>query len=292
MRARKAVIPAAGLGTRFLPATKAQPKEMLPLVDKPAIQYVVEEAVRAGLDDILMVTGRGKRALEDHFDQAVELERQLAATGKEDLLAAVQAVTQLALVHYVRQGKPLGLGHAVGCARYHVGDEPFAVLLGDDLLGEEERLLSQMVDVCDETGRSVIAVMEFGDEELSKYGVVAAEPDPDNEGVYRVTDLVEKPGKANAPSNLCIIGRYVLTPDIFDHIAGTKPGRGGEIQLTDAMRAQAREEPIRAIKFDGKRYDVGAKQDYLQATVELAAGREDLGPEFRDFLREFVARLP
>nr|WP_240606296.1 UTP--glucose-1-phosphate uridylyltransferase GalU [Euzebya rosea] len=291
MRARKAVIPAAGLGTRFLPATKAQPKEMLPLVDKPAIQYVVEEAVRAGLDDILMVTGRGKRALEDHFDQAVELERQLAATGKEDLLAAVQAVTQLALVHYVRQGKPLGLGHAVGCARYHVGDEPFAVLLGDDLLGEEERLLSQMVDVCDETGRSVIAVMEFGDEELSKYGVVAAEPDPDNEGVYRVTDLVEKPGKANAPSNLCIIGRYVLTPDIFDHIGATKPGRGGEIQLTDAMRAQAQDEPIRAIKFDGIRYDVGAKPDYLRATVELAAKREDLGPEFIGFLREFLAGL-
>lgn len=291
MRARKAVIPAAGLGTRFLPATKAQPKEMLPLVDKPAIQYVVEEAVRAGLDDILMVTGRGKRALEDHFDQAVELERQLAATGKEGLLAAVQAVTSLALVHYVRQGKPLGLGHAVGCARHHVGDEPFAVLLGDDLLGEDERLLGQMVDVSNETGRSVIAVMEFGDEELSRYGVVAAEPDPDMEGVYKVTDLVEKPGKANAPSNLCIIGRYVLTPDIFDHIASTKPGRGGEIQLTDAMRAQAREEPIRAIKFDGVRYDVGAKPDYLRATVELAALREDLGPEFRDFLREFVARM-
>lgn len=292
MRARKAVIPAAGLGTRFLPATKAQPKEMLPLVDKPAIQYVVEEAVRAGLDDILLVTGRGKRALEDHFDQAVELERQLAATGKEGLLAAVQAVTNLALVHYVRQGQPLGLGHAVGCARHHVGDEPFAVLLGDDLIGEEERLLQQMVEVCDDSARTVIAVMEFGDEDLSRYGVVAAEPDPDRENVYRVTDLVEKPGKANAPSNLCIIGRYVLTPDIFDHIAGTKPGRGGEIQLTDAMRAQAREEPIRAIKFDGKRYDVGAKQDYLQATVELAAAREDLGPEFREFLREFVARLP
>ncbi len=292
MRARKAVIPAAGLGTRFLPATKAQPKEMLPLVDKPAIQYVVEEAVRAGLDDILLVTGRGKRALEDHFDQAVELERQLAATGKEGLLAAVQAVTNLALVHYVRQGQPLGLGHAVGCARHHVGDEPFAVLLGDDLIGEEERLLQQMVDVCDSSARTVIAVMEFPDEDLSRYGVVAAEPDPDQEGVYQVTDLVEKPGKANAPSNLCIIGRYVLTPDIFDHIAATKPGRGGEIQLTDAMRAQAREEPIRAIKFEGKRFDVGAKQDYLQATVELAAAREDLGPEFREFLREFVARLP
>ncbi len=291
MRPRKAVIPAAGLGTRFLPATKAQPKEMLPLVDKPAIQYVVEEAVRAGLDDILMVTGRGKRALEDHFDHAVELERQLAATGKEDLLAAVQAVTNLALVHYVRQGKPLGLGHAIGCARHHVGDEPFAVLLGDDLIGEDERLLQRMVDVCAETGRSVIAVMEFGDEDLSRYGVVAAEPDPDHPDVYRVTDLVEKPGKANAPSNLCIIGRYVLTPDIFDHIEQTKPGRGGEIQLTDAMRAQARDEPIRAIKFTGTRYDVGQKGDYLKATVQVAAKRHDLGPEFIEFLRSFVAGL-
>ncbi|MGI9016564.1 MAG: UTP--glucose-1-phosphate uridylyltransferase GalU [Euzebya sp.] len=291
MRARKAVIPAAGLGTRFLPATKAQPKEMLPLVDKPAIQYVVEEAVRAGLDDILLVTGRGKRALEDHFDHAVELERQLAATGKEDLLAAVQAVTNLALIHYVRQGRPLGLGHAIGCARHHVGNESFAVLLGDDLIGEDERLLQRMVEVSEESARTVIAVMEFGDEDLSRYGVVAAEPDPDREGVYRVTDLVEKPGKANAPSNLCIIGRYVLTPDIFDHIGQTKPGRGGEIQLTDAMRVQAREEPIRAIKFEGIRYDVGQKIDYLQATVKLAAARDDLGPEFRQFLKSFVAGL-
>jgi UTP--glucose-1-phosphate uridylyltransferase len=291
VRARKAVIPAAGLGTRFLPATKAQPKEMLPVVDKPAIQYVVEEAVKAGLDDILLVTGRGKRALEDHFDHAVELERQLAAAGKEDLLAAVRAVSHLAVVHYIRQGQPLGLGHAVGCAKHHVGDEPFAVLLGDDLIGEHERLLGQMVDLCDATGRTVVAVMEFGDEDLSKYGVIDAEPDPENPGAYLVRDLVEKPGKANAPSNLCIIGRYVLTPDIFDHISGTKPGRGGEIQLTDAMRTQCHEEPIRAVKFEGVRYDVGAKQDYLRATVELAAQRPDLGPRFREFLREFTKGL-
>jgi UTP--glucose-1-phosphate uridylyltransferase len=291
VRARKAVIPAAGLGTRFLPATKAQPKEMLPLVDKPAIQYVVEEAVRAGLEDVLMVTGRGKRSLEDHFDHAVELERQLAATGREDLLAAVQAVSNLARIHYVRQGRALGLGHAIGCARHHVGDEPFAVLLGDDLLGERERLLHRMVDLCDRSGRSVIAVMEFGDEELSKYGVVQAEPDPDEPGAYLVSDLVEKPGRANAPSNLCIIGRYVLTPDIFDHIAATRAGRGGEIQLTDAMRAQAREAPIRAIRFEGTRHDLGVKQDYLEATVRLAADREDLGPDFVRFLRGFLAEL-
>ena len=291
MRAHKAVIPAAGLGTRFLPATKAQPKEMLPIVDKPAIQYVVEEAAMAGFDDILLVTGRGKRALEDHFDHAVELESQLAASGKEDLLAAVQAVSQLASVHYVRQGQPRGLGHAVGCAQLHVGTEPFAVLLGDDLIGEHERLLGQMVDLCQESGRSVIAVMEFGDDQLGKYGVVDAAPDPDRPDVFLVNDMVEKPGKANAPSNLCIIGRYVLTADIFDHIKDTRPGRGGEIQLTDAMKAQAREEPIMAIKFSGVRYDVGAKLDYLRATVELAARREDLGPEFRAFLTEFVASL-
>lgn len=291
MRARKAVITAAGLGTRFLPATKAQPKEMLPVVDKPAIQYVVEEAVKAGLEDILLVTGRGKRALEDHFDHAVELERHLAAAGKEDLLAAVRAVSQLALVHYIRQGQPLGLGHAVGCARYHVGDEPFAVLLGDDLIGEEERLLGQMVDLSEQTGRSVVAVMEMGDDELNKYGVIDAVPDPDHPNAYLVTDLVEKPGKANAPSKLCIIGRYVLTPDIFDHISGTRPGRGGEIQLTDAMRAQCLEEPIRAVKFEGVRYDIGSKSDYLRATVELASQRKDLGPAFRDFLKEFVKGL-
>jgi UTP--glucose-1-phosphate uridylyltransferase len=291
VRARKAVIPAAGLGTRFLPATKAQPKEMLPIVDKPAIQYVVEEAVMAGIDDILMVTGRGKRALEDHFDNAVELERQLADAGKEDLLAAVQAVSHLATIHYIRQGQPLGLGHAVGCASHHVDDEPFAVLLGDDLIGEHERLLSAMVDLCDETDRSVVAVMEFGPEDLDKYGVIAGEPDPDRPDVYRVTDMVEKPGRANAPSNLCVIGRYVVTADIFGQLERTRPGRGGEIQLTDAMKAQAREEPIRAIKFTGVRYDVGAKQDYLRAMVELAAQREDLGPQFRQFLKTFVAGL-
>ncbi|HWB71220.1 MAG TPA: UTP--glucose-1-phosphate uridylyltransferase GalU [Egibacteraceae bacterium] len=291
MRARKAVIPAAGLGTRFLPATKAQPKEMLPVVDKPAIQYVVEEAVTAGLHDILLVTGRGKRALEDHFDRAAELERQLAAAGKEGLLAQVQAVSRLASVHYVRQGQPLGLGHAVGCARLHVGDQPFAVLLGDDIIGERERLLARMIDICHRDGRSVVAVMEFGDDDLARYGVVAAEPDPDEPDVYRVTDMVEKPGRANAPSHLCIIGRYVLTPDIFHHIEQTRPGRGGEIQLTDAMRAQCREEPIRAVRFAGVRYDVGSKEEYLRATVELAAASPDLGPGFREFLRDFVKAL-
>lgn len=291
MRARKAVIPAAGLGTRFLPATKASPKEMLPLVDKPAIQYVVEEAATAGLDDVLLVTGGGKRALEDHFDHAVELERQLAAAGKEDLLAAVRAVSQLAAMHYVRQGQPLGLGHAVGCARHHVGDEPFAVLLGDDVIGTEERLLQRMVDLCEASQRTVIAVMECDEADLDRYGVIDAEADPDEPDVFHVRDMIEKPGKANAPSRLGIIGRYVLTPDIFGHISATKPGRGGEIQLTDAMRAQAREEPIRAVRFDGRRFDVGNKLDYLRATVELAIERPDLGPDFREFLADVSKRL-
>ena len=292
MRARKAVIPAAGLGTRFLPATKAQPKEMLPIVDKPAIQYVVEEAAMAGIRDILMISGAGKRTIEDHFDTALELERQLANSGKQDLLAAVQAVSHLATIHYIRQGQTLGLGHAVGRAGPHVGNEPFVVLLPDDVIGEQERLLSDMIDLCHETSRSVVAVMEFGPEDLDKYGVIAGEPDPDRPNVYRVTDMVEKPGRSHAPSNLCVIGRYVLTPDIFDLLEHTRPGRGGEIQLTDAMKAQARDEPIRAVKFSGVRYDVGAKQDYLRAVVEIAAGREDLGPEFRAFLKTFVAGLP
>jgi UTP--glucose-1-phosphate uridylyltransferase len=263
---------------------------MMPIVDKPAIQYVVEEAVTAGLDDILLVTSRGKRALEDHFDHAVELELLLETSGKADLLAEVQAVGRLAQTFYVRQGQPLGLGHAVGCARNHVGEEPFAVLLGDDLIGEQERLLARMVDLCESSGRSVIAVMEVSDDDLSRYGVIAGEPSEEPD-VYAVSDMVEKPGKSNAPSNLGIIGRYVLTPDIFRRIADTQPGRDGEIQLTDALRSQCREAPIRAVKFSGVRYDVGSKDQYLRATVELAVARPDLGPAFREFLIDFVKTL-
>ena len=288
MRARKAVIPAAGLGTRFLPATKSQPKEMLPLVDKPAIQYIVEEAVTADLDDLLIVTGRGKRSLEDHFDRDDQLEAILAAGGKDDLLEAIRQPAHLANMHYVRQGQPLGLGHAVGCGRQHVGGEPFAVLLGDDVLGDNGALLRRMVDLNSATERTVVAVMEFDDDQLHKYGVIAGEPDPSEPDVFHVTDMVEKPGPTNAPSNLCIIGRYVLSPDIFDHIDSARPGQGGEIQLTDAMRAQAHEKPIRAIRYSGSRFDVGSKADWLRATVRLAADRTDLGPEFRAFLREVV----
>ena len=288
MQARKAVIPAAGLGTRFLPATKSQPKEMLPLVDKPAMQYIVEEAVTADLDDLLIVTGRGKRSLEDHFDRDDALEAILAASGKDDLLEAVRAPTRLAHMHYVRQGQALGLGHAVGCARQHVGGEPFAVLLGDDVLDDNGALLRRMVELNGATERTVVAVMEFDDDQLHKYGVIAGDPDPSEPDVFHVTDMVEKPGPTNAPSNLCIIGRYVLTPDIFDHIDKVRPGQGGEIQLTDAMRAQAHEKPIRAIRYTGPRFDVGSRADWLRATVRLTAERSDLGPEFRAFLRELV----
>jgi UTP--glucose-1-phosphate uridylyltransferase len=288
VRARKAVIPAAGMGTSFLPVTKAQPKEMLPLVDKPAIQHIVEEALRAQLDDLLIVTGRGKRALEDHFDRDDLLEHHLAATGRQDLLPAIREVVGLARVHYVRQGQALGLGHAVGCARQHVGGEPFAVLLGDDVLDDHGRLLQRMVDLCASTERTVVAVMEFDDDHLDTHGVIAGEPDPSDPDVFHVHDMVEKPGVANAPSNLCVIGRYVLTPDIFDHIDAVPPGRDGEIQLTDALRTQAAEKPIRAIRYRGPRYDVGSKADWLRATVRLAVERPDLGPEFRAYLREMV----
>jgi UTP--glucose-1-phosphate uridylyltransferase len=288
VRARKAVIPAAGVGTSFLPVTKAQPKEMLPLVDKPAIQHIVEEALRAQLDDLLIVTGRGKRALEDHFDRDDVLEHHLASTGRQDLLPAVREVVGLARVHYVRQGQALGLGHAVGCARQHVGGEPFAVLLGDDVLDDHGRLLQRMVDLCASTERTVVAVMEFDDDHLDTHGVIAGEPDPSDPDVFHVHDMVEKPGVANAPSNLCVIGRYVLTPDIFDHIDVVPPGRDGEIQLTDALRTQAAEKPIRAIRYRGPRYDVGSKADWLRATVRLAVERPDLGPEFRAYLREMV----
>ena len=292
MQTRKVVIPVAGRGTRFLPATKATPKELLPVVDRPAIQYIVEEAVAAGLTDILLVTGTGKSPIEDHFDIALELERALEEDGKEALLDETRRPSSLGRIHSVRQGIPLGLGHAVGCARDHVGDEVFAVLLGDDIIGADETLLADMVDLAESTGRSVIAVMEFPPEDMDKYGVVSGRPDPDRPDVTLVEDLVEKPGADAAPSNLGIIGHYVLTPDIFEHIDATKPGSGGEIQLTDALKAQARDEPIRAMTFRGTRYDVGDKFDWLRACVELACQREDLGPRFSAFVKDYAQTLP
>jgi UTP--glucose-1-phosphate uridylyltransferase len=285
---RKAVIPAAGLGTRFLPATKAQPKEMLPVVDTPAIQYVVEEAVAAGIDDILIITGRNKRAIEDHFDRNVELELELEQKGKLEELADVRRLADLADIHYVRQGEPLGLGHAVSVARKHVGDEPFCVLLGDDVM-DGAGLLRSMIDVHARYDRSVVALMEVPDEEISLYGCAAAHPGPED-GLVLIDGLVEKPAVADAPSNLAIMGRYLFTPDIFDAIAEVAPGRGGEIQLTDAIALQLGEREVYGKTFTSGRFDTGNKLDYLKATVELALRRPDLGPPFRDWLVERVAR--
>ncbi len=290
----KAVIPAAGLGTRFLPATKATPKEMLPVVDKPAIQYVVEEAVAAGLTDVLMVTGRNKRPLEDHFDRAYELEAALAAKGDEARLSRVRKSTDLATVHYVRQGDPRGLGHAVLCAAQHVGDAPFAVLLGDDLIDARDPLLPRMLEVQKRFGGSVVALMEVPAESISLYGCAAGQSVDGEADVVRVRELVEKPPVADAPSNLAIIGRYVLSPAVFDVLATTGPGRGGEIQLTDALRVLALREPadggpVHGRVFRGRRYDTGDRLDYLKAVVRLACEREDLGPELRRWLAEFLA---
>ena len=288
----KAVIPAAGLGTRFLPATKATPKEMLPVVDRPAIQYVVEEAIRAGLNDVLMITGRNKRALEDHFDRVPVLESQLAEQGKDALLKAVEATNELGELHYVRQGDPKGLGHAVLRGKVHVGDEPFAVLLGDDLIDEKEDLLSQMVEVQQATGGSVIALMEVPRESISAYGAAAIEAVEGQDSYVKVTGLVEKPAPEEAPSNYAVIGRYVLSSKVFEVLENTAPGRGNEIQLTDALQTLAvgtgEGEGVYGVVFKGRRFDTGDKLSYLKANVILASEREDLGPELREWLKEFA----
>jgi UTP--glucose-1-phosphate uridylyltransferase len=288
-RPTKAVIPAAGLGTRFLPATKAIPKELLPVVDIPAMEYIVAEAAGVGLTDVLVITARGKEAIADHFDRAPELEAALEKKGDADRLAALRRSADLADVHFVRQGAPRGLGHAILCADAFVGDEVFAVLLGDDLVDERDPLLQPMLDVQAEHGGCVVALMEVPRHSVSLYGCVAAEP-TGTDGVVRVTDLVEKPAPEDAPSNLAIIGRYVLAPSIFETLRHTDPGRGGEIQITDALRHQAMAgEPMHGVIFRGRRYDTGDKADYLKAVVRLACERPDLGPEFRQWLEDFVA---
>ncbi len=285
---RKAVIPAAGLGTRFLPATKAQPKEMLPVVDKPSIQYVVEEAVRAGIRDILIITGRGKRSIEDHFDRSLELEHFLETRGKFDELKLVREISDMASIHYIRQGDPLGLGHAVSVAEDHVGREPFACLLGDDLIVERVPLLQEMLRIHERYGRSVLGVMEVSRDEISRYGVI--EPEFVEDRLARVLSVVEKPAPEEAPSNLAVIGRYVLTPEIFDALRRIEPGKGGEVQLTDAVNVLTQDQAVYAYVFEDGRFDVGNKLDYLRATVELAIEREDVGEEFRAFLADLVLR--
>ena len=283
MRLRKAVLPAAGLGTRFLPATKAQPKEMLPLVDKPLIQYVVEEAVAAGIEDIIIVTGRGKSAIEDHFDVSFELERFLEDRGQKEELARVRAISDLIQVAYVRQKEALGLGHAVGVSEHLVGDEPFAVMLGDDLIDSDVPCIKQMLNVFEKEQGPVLAVMRVPGDEISSYGVIAGEQI--GERLYRIRDMVEKPPAEEAPSDLAIIGRYILTPDIFPHLASTAKDERGEIQLTNGLRSLASQRPVYGYEFEGRRHDCGNKLGFLKASVEYALKRPDLGEAFRAYLQ-------
>ncbi|HUS61212.1 MAG TPA: UTP--glucose-1-phosphate uridylyltransferase GalU [Acidimicrobiales bacterium] len=285
---RKAVIPAAGLGTRFLPASKAMPKEMMPVLDKPSIQYVVEEAVRCGIDDILIITRRGKTTIEDHFDRSVELEEALERAGRADELAELRAVSGMAAFHYMRQAEARGLGHAVSLARAHVGDEPFVVILGDDIMHERSPVLSEMLAVHERFGTSVLALKEVTPREVPLYGCVS--PEAAGEALVRVLDIVEKPPVDEAPSNLAVMGRYVLTPAIFEVLESLPPGRGGEIQLTDAIGVLLGREDVYGHVFRDGRFDVGNKADYLRATVEFALERPDLGPDFGRFLAEIVKR--
>jgi UTP--glucose-1-phosphate uridylyltransferase len=283
IKVRKAVFPAAGLGTRFLPATKASPKEMLPLVDKPLIQYVVEEAVASGIESVIIVTGRSKVPIEDHFDISFELEKLLEDRGKPDLLKQMRAISEMAKVSYVRQGEALGLGHAVLQARDLVGNEPFAVMLSDDIIDSETPGLQQLLDVYEKYDAPVVGTMQVAGEAISRFGAIDGEEVED--GVYKIRDMVEKPKFSEAPSDLAIIGRYVLTPDIFDEIEKTAPGAIGEIQITDAMRSLLKKRPFYAVRFKGTRHDAGDKLGFLIATVEFALQREDLAPEFREYLK-------
>jgi len=290
-KVRKAVFPAAGLGTRFLPATKAQPKEMLPLVDKPLIQYAVEEAVRSGIENIIIVTGRGKSAIEDHFDVSFELEHLLESRGKQDLLASVRSISEMFNIAYVRQKEALGLGHAVLRAKELVGEEPFAVVLSDDVIDATVPCLRQLLNIHESYGASVLALMEVQPDQVSAYGIVDAEPLPHNgtnDRLFRIRSLVEKPAPSEAPSNLAIIGRYVLMPEIFTSVESIQPGKGGEIQLTDALKHLLGQRPIYGYRFEGKRYDAGDKLGFLKATVEFALGRPDLGGPFGEYLSGLI----
>lgn len=288
-KVRKAIIPAAGLGTRFLPATKAQPKEMLPIVDKPTIQYIIEEAVASGIEDIIIVTGRGKRAIEDHFDKSYELEETLAKKAKYDLLEEVQGISKLANIHYIRQKEPLGLGHAISCASRFIGNEPFAVLLGDDIVhSSSSPCLKQLVDVYERYNSSVIGVQQVPEEDVSKYGVISINQNGIEEGVYHINDLVEKPKKEEAPSNYAIMGRYILRPEIFSILENLTPGAGGEIQLTDAIKKLNELQMVVGYEFEGNRYDVGDKFGFIKATVEFALEREDLQLQVMDYLKQIV----
>lgn len=282
MKVRKAIIPAAGLGTRFLPATKAQPKEMLPIVDKPTLQYIIEEAVNSGIEEILIITGRNKKSIEDHFDKSVELELELESKGKHELLAEVRRISDMVNIHYIRQKEPKGLGHAIHCAKSFIGNEPFAVMLGDDIVDGEPPCLQQMIEMYDQYKVSILGVQEVPKDEVYKYGIVKGNFIEDR--VYKIKDLVEKPSVKDAPSNIAILGRYIITPEIFEILEHTKPGKGGEIQLTDALKELAQNEAMYAYNFKGRRYDVGDKEGFLEATVEFALRRGDLRTEFLKYL--------
>ncbi|NLI61817.1 MAG: UTP--glucose-1-phosphate uridylyltransferase GalU [Methanosarcinaceae archaeon] len=286
-KVRKAVIPAAGLGTRFLPATKAQPKEMLPIVDKPALQYIIEEAVSSGIEEILIITGRNKKSIEDHFDRSIELELALKIRGKSDILREVRKISEMANIYYIRQKEPKGLGHAIYCAESFIGDEPFAVLLGDDIIDNDKNpCLKQMLEIYNKYNTSILGVQKVSQEDVSKYGILKGKNIEEN--VYKVEDLIEKPSADEAPSNIAILGRYIITPEILNILKETKPGKGGEIQLTDALKDLAKKEPVYAYEFEGKRYDVGDKQGFLQANIEFALKREELRDEFLEYLRKVV----
>ena len=280
---KKAIIPAAGLGTRFLPATKSQPKEMLPIVDKPTLQYIIEEAIESGIEEILIITGRNKRSIEDHFDKSVELELELKRKDKLDLLEMVQDISNMVNIHYIRQKEPKGLGDAIYCARHFIGDEPFAVLLGDDIVDSKVPCLKQLIDCYDEYKTSVIGVQEVEEEDVDKYGILKVKHIEDR--VYKVKDMIEKPSIDMAPSNIAILGRYIITPSIFKILENQQTGIGGEIQLTDALRTLAQQEAIYAYDFEGKRYDVGDKLGFLQATIDFALKREELRTDLLRYIK-------
>ncbi|MEK4273939.1 UTP--glucose-1-phosphate uridylyltransferase GalU [Paenibacillus sp. FSL R7-0026] len=288
MRIKKAVIPAAGLGTRFLPATKAQPKEMLPIVDKPAIQYIVEEAVQSGIENILIVTGRNKKSIEDHFDKSVELEHSLYAKGKQSLLEEVQAISEMANIHFIRQKEPLGLGHAIGCARQFVGDDAFAVLLGDDIMVSDPPALAQMVHLYEKTGNQIIGVRQVDAANVSKYGIIDSSGAEDR--VHRVTNLVEKPSLAEAPSRTAVMGRYILKPSIFPILDQIERGAGGEYQLTDALKEVSQVEELLALELEGRRYDIGDQFGYIQAILEIGLLRKELQPMLTPYLQKLATQ--
>ena len=286
MTVKKAIIPAAGLGTRFLPATKSQPKEMLPIVDKPTLQYIIEEAINSGIEEILIITGRNKKSIEDHFDKSVELELELEQKGKQEMLEMVRDIANMVNIHYIRQKEPKGLGHAIHCAKSFIGDEPFAVLLGDDIVDNEIPCLKQLINAYDEYKTSILGVQEVAKEDTNKYGILDVKHIEDR--VYKVKDMVEKPDVDKAPSNVAILGRYIITPAIFDILENQEPGKGGEIQLTDALKTLGKQEAIYAYNFEGRRYDVGDKFGFLEATIDFALKRDNLRDDLLNYMKEIV----